>query len=501
MLKRVSAFLFVLLQVVLLFSSIHPIYAQDNDLPTQKESITLPIVEPEDVLAKHVEVIETLPELNADVINHVLYYRAPDSDQWELLPPPNALSGYVSTDRLQNGNFEVYEIPSDMAGPCSPSTPTFEFDPATRQFTQQEAETATPDPGSYWGLFYPNPPENIRVRNYCELDTFGAELPDDISDLIRASIENDGRYDGPYPTEMHIPKYLIVAAPLPDAEGNYLFAAYATDADTWSESIPLALPGDWTFRSLGYKDDTLYVEARGEAGVIFYRLDIARKTFKKLFQTPSAISGQNNVYYYMGHNDTYYQFYRYDLFSEREEVLAELPCAAATGRCTELTIRETNQWSHIPDLMFVLQGAKTADGIPYFVVDIPKASVLHKGVLPLTSPYLRWLDMKPGLLISSYWNAPEQYAIVVDLSADNAAETGGVVPYHVGDISPDEKSVIVYVDDAAARTQTIGIVDLRTLAYRPITLPLDTNVFDMSLYWRCRWSKSWRFRKGSKLRR
>lgn len=54
----------------------------------------------------------------------------------------------------------------------------------------------------------------------------------------------------------------------------------------------------------------------------------------------------------------------------------------------------------------------------------------------------------------------------------------------VGDVSPDGKSVIIYIVNAGDGTQTIGVVDLETLAYRPVTLPLDTNVFDASICWR-----------------
>ncbi|MEO8607273.1 MAG: hypothetical protein ABI690_05295 [Chloroflexota bacterium] len=487
MVRRLYPSLFILLSFVILFSTCYTLYAQDTDLRANADADGLPVLEPQDVLTDNVAVIETLPELNGDIVNNVLYFLEPNSDNWEMLSPPNAISGYVSTDRLQNGNFRVYEMPSDMAGPCPPATPSFEFDPATRHFTQQAEEIDTPDSGSYWGLFYPNPPENIGLRNYCELDTYGAELPDDISDLIRASIEHDGHYDGPYPTEMHIPNYLIVAAPLPDDAGNYLFAVYTVDDGNWSDSIPLTLTGDWAFRSLGYQGDVLYIEARGETGVIFYRLDVARKAFKKLFQTPypqSAFSGQNNVYYYMSHNDTDYQFYRYDLFSEREEIIAALPCAAFTDHCIELSIRDSNRWSHITELMFVVEGAKAADGIPYFVVDIPNASVLHKGLLPPTTTSLLWLDTKPSLLISVYRDVPEPYAVLVDLSGDNPAETQIVIPYRIADISPNEQSAVVYVADIEANTQTIGIVDLQTLAYRPITLPLDTSVFDVGIFWR-----------------
>lgn len=481
MVRRVSPF--ILLTFAILFPTLPSLHAQDK-----AEADTLPVVEPQDVLAEGVEVIETLPELNADYVNDVLYYLAPDTDRWELLPPPAGLSGsgYMTTDRLQHGNFAVYEMPSDMAGSCPSPTPTFEFDPATHQFTQQPEETSTPDPSSYWSLFYSSPPENIKVRNYCELDTFGAEMPADMSDLIRAGIENGGQYDGPYPTEMHIPNYLIVASPLPDDDGNYRFAVYATETDRWSVSIPLALPGEWAFRSLGYQDDMLYIEARGEAGIIFYRLDVAQKAFKKLFQTsyPQSVhSGRNDVYYYLGHDTTDYQFYQYDLFSEHETVIAELRCDAITGNCTDLTIRDTNQWSHNPDLMVVIQGAETADGIPYYVVDIPNAGVLHKGILPAAS-YLTWLDTRPSLLISSYKNASEQFAILVDLSADNSAETQIVIPYWVSDISPDEQRAVVYLDDETAHTQTIGIVDLQTLVFKPVTLPLDTNVYDIGVYWR-----------------
>jgi hypothetical protein len=486
MMRWIHRFVVVLLPFVMLFLTLYSLYAQDDDLHAR--AAALPVLQPEDVFADNVEVIETLPELNVDGINNVHYFLAPDSDEWELLSLPDALpdydASYLSTERLSNGNFQVSVMPSDMGGPCQSPTPILEFDPMTHLFTLQEAEVYTPDPRLFWNLFYSNPPENIRLRNYCESDLFGAELPDDMSDSIRSNIEDSGRY----PAQMNTSDYLIVATPSVNDEDNYLFAIYTVDDDRWSETFPLVLPGDWTFSKVGFENDLLYFVAKGEAGTVFFTLDIASKSFNELFRTPypqPVFPGRDDVYYYVGYNDTHYQFHRYDLFSQREEIIAELPCSDISGGCTELYVKETNRWTDITNLMFVLQGDETEEGVPYFVVDVTNSKLLYKGLFPSSAMSIRWLDNhEPGLLVGSYQDMEEQCTVMIDLNGENAPEAQITIPYRVGDISPDEQHVVVYEKDAESNTQTFGIVDLETLAYTPVTLSLDMNEFGISIFWR-----------------
>jgi hypothetical protein len=458
--------------------------AQDDAVIDQ-----LPIIQPSDVFVDSVEIIETLAELNTDGASSVFYYLAPDSESWELLPPPDALSPYVSleTERLRNGNFRVVVLP-DIGGSCLPATPIFEFAPATRLFTQKEQEIEAPELWQYWGLFYPNPPENIRLRNYCQLDVFGAELPDDMSDLIRSSTEQFAG-EGGGTGGLHTPEYFIVPTPFPNDDDNYLFAIYTIADDTWSESFPLALSGEWTFRTLGFEDGVLYFLAMGQDSSIYYSLDIASKSFNELFQRPypQPVLSKfwENLYYYIGYDETHYQFYRYDLFSQQEDVIAELPCAAIIGDCEALYLTDSNWWTDIADLMFVLRGQEIDEGVPYFVVDVTNTKLMYSGLFPTSSIGIRWLH-KNGLqiLVSVNRDEPEPYALLADLDSDNPAESELIVPYHIGDVSPVERNVIVYVDHEEDDTRTIGVVDLETLEYRPVTLPYNTNRFGISIFWR-----------------
>src|SRR6185295_6404701 len=98
--------------------------------------------------------------------------------------------------------------------------------------TLQPPENHEYDVRLYWGLFYSNPPENIRVRNYCQLDLFGAEMPTDVSDLIRSSIKVGGHY----PPVWNSQDYLVVSTPVANNKGQYLFAVYTTSNDVWGES-------------------------------------------------------------------------------------------------------------------------------------------------------------------------------------------------------------------------------------------------------------------------
>ncbi len=455
--------------------------AQRND-DVQAIAASLPVLKPEAVLTANVEVVETLAELNADYFNQVVYFLGTEAKQWETFPVPDELKAFsFQTDRLQNGNFEVSESPPDMQGGCPPTLSLFEFDRETGLFSIQEPEVYPCDEGLYWGLFFSNPPENIRVRNY-ETGLFGAEMGDEMSDIIRSSIENNGDY----PIQIQTSDYLFVSTPIQNEGGNYLFAIYAHSDDKWSEPIPLALSGDWSFSGVTYEDGVLYFTARGDDNSIYYTLDIANKTILELFRTPYPqqihYKASEYFYYYIGYNQSHYQFYRYDLIAQHEEVIAELPCSTITSTCTELQIKDTNWWSDIPDLMFVLEEAKTAKGLSCYVVDVTNAKLLHKGLFQADSVSFRWLDNnEPKLLITSYWNEPELKTILVDLAADHTREiiSGN---YSLGDISPDEKRIVIHTIDGEKKTT--GIVDLETLAYTPVTLALDTSIYSTFIYWR-----------------
>ncbi|MBA3870593.1 MAG: hypothetical protein H0X30_15735 [Anaerolineae bacterium] len=468
--------------IVFLVALLTPVQAQDyKDVPAHVASLV--VLKPDDVFTDKVEVVQTLPELNSDGFNKVLYYLATDSNQWETLTPPDELSNSLQTDDLPDGNFEITDVPSDMAGPCPSASPTFEFNPSARSFTRQPDEKEAFDARLYWDLFYSTPPENIRVRNYCELNLFGGEMPTDVSDLIRSSIENGGHY----PQTWHSQDYLVAASPIANEKGQYLFAVYTTANDTWSESFPLTLQGDWEFSgewesSSEFKTNMLYFTAQGETGEIYYKLDIAHKTFHELFRTPysQAVFAKDQFYYYVSHADNHYQFYRYDLNAEQGDVIAEFPCSAITNQCEALTIVEPNWWAKMTDLMFVLKGSETTKGSPFFVVDIPKKTVLYKGLFPSSTVSVDWLENTPGVIISLYQSEPKPYGVVVDFNSTLSSN----ISYYIADVSPDERRVVVELKNVEEGTQTVGIVDLETLAYTPITLPLDTNSLDAYVFWR-----------------
>jgi hypothetical protein len=135
--------------------------------------------------------------------------------------------------------------------------------------------------------------------------------------------------------------------------------------------------------------------------------------------------------------------------------------------------------------MFVLRGQEIDEGVPYFVVDVTNTKLMYSGLFPTSSIGIRWL-YKNGLriLVSVNRDEPEPYALLADLDSDNPAESELIVPYHIGDVSPVERNVIVYVDHEEDDTRTIGVVDLETLEYRPVTLPYNTNRFGISIFWR-----------------
>jgi hypothetical protein len=474
----------LILVFILLTLLLVPIHAQEDD-EARAFADSLRVLNPSDVFVDSVEIIETLPELNSDGINPVLYYLPADSENWELLSPPDELSSYggsFGTERLRNGSFEVDVIPLDF--PCPPPTPIYEFDPATRLFTLRTSENYTPQLWAFWSFFYSNPPEKVRLRNYCQPDTFGAELPSDISDLIYSMRVNEQYNYG----EINTPEYFIVYAFFPHNSGNYLFAIYTIADDAWSESFPLSLPGEWAFSSLAFQDGVLYFVARGETGAVYYALDIASKTFDVLFRTfyPQLVTPKqgDNLYYYIGYSDTNYQFYRYDLLSQQEEVIAEFPCAEITGSCMDINIVDANWRTEITDLIFILRGSETEEGFPHFVVDVTNAKTLYSSVFPSLTNAPRWLDnYAPRLLVSFRQNVPEPYSLLIDLNADNPVETQITVPYAVGDISPDEQNIVVYIDNEEDRTQVVGILNLETLAYKPVTLPLDLDLLGVRIFW------------------
>jgi hypothetical protein len=288
--------------------------------------------------------------------------------------------------------------------------------------------------------------------------------------------------------EINTPEYFIVYAFFPHNSGNYLFAIYTIADDAWSESFPLSLPGEWAFSSLAFQDGVLYFVARGETGAVYYALDIASKTFDVLFRTfyPQLVTPKqgDNLYYYIGYSDTNYQFYRYDLLSQQEEVIAEFPCAEITGSCMDINIVDANWRTEITDLIFILRGSETGEGFPHFVVDATNAKTLYSSVFPSLTNAPRWLDnYAPLLLVSFRQNVPEPYSLLIDLNADNPVETQITVPYAVGDISPDEQNIVVYIDNEEDRTQVVGILNLETLAYKPVTLPLDLDLLGVRIFW------------------
>lgn len=462
--------------IVILFVSLTPVYAQCGCTHNHVEDLA--VLKPADVFTDNIEVLQTLPELEADGSNKVLYYLAADSEGWEKLTPPDELSNFLQTDRLQNGNFEVTDIPPE--GPCPSTAPIFEFNPDTRAFTLQPPDNDVPAPHSYWFLFYSSPPENIRLRKYCQgrRELYSAEMPTDVSDTIRSGMEN-----GDYPHFVNSHDYVVVFTPIANPQGQYLLTVYTFATDSWSESFPLALKGDWSFRELGFKADMFYFAANGQTGEIYYKLDIANKTLHELFRTPYAqyaISKQwDEPRYYMDYDNTQYLFYRYDLLSEQREVVAKLPCTAITEKCEALQIYSTNLWTKMTDLMLVLKGSETTKGFPFFVVDVPKEQMLHKGLFPSSSVSVDWLENTPGVIISLYHSAPKPYGVAVNF---NSASSNNF-PYYITHVSPDGHRVIVELENAEDSTRTVGIVDLETLAYTPITLPLDTNRFDTSIYW------------------
>jgi hypothetical protein len=471
--------------IVALLALFTPVFAQDKQ-PTPFPTAALSVLKPADVFTDNVDVIQTLPELNADSINSVLYYLAANSDHWELLTPPKELPNSLQTNRLQNGDFEVTEVPSDMAGPCPSTVPTFDFNPTTRAFTLQPAEKDEPNKSVYWDLFYPNPPENIRLRNYCEGqgDLYSTEIPTDVSDHIRSSIVTDRQY----PHVMYSHDNLVVSTSTADEQGHYLFTVYTFANDSWSDSFPLALKGDWEFWNLGFKSDTFYFAMVNSTGEIYYKLDITNKAVNELFRTSYAQSvfskEWDGFYYYVDYDDSHYLFYRYDLSTERRDMIAEFPCSAITDQCEALTIVEPNWWVKMSDLMFVLRGSETKDGFPYFVVDIPKTKLLYKGLFSSSNILFDWLENKPGIIMSLNEAELKPNAVAVYFDTTQADKPSIHIPYYVDDVSPDERHVIVHINNTSDGTQTVGIVDLETLAYTFITLPLDMNSLSASVSWR-----------------
>jgi hypothetical protein len=150
----------------------------------------------------------------------------------------------------------------------------------------------------------------------------------------------------------------------------------------------------------------------------------------------------------------------------------------------DINIVDANWRTEITDLIFILRGSETEEGFPHFVVDVTNAKTLYSSVFPSLTNAPRWLDnYAPRLLVSFRQNVPEPYSLLIDLNADNPVETQITVPYAVGDISPDEQNIVVYIDNEEDRTQVVGILNLETLAYKPVTLPLDLDLLGVRIFW------------------